>query len=168
MLQLYAIASHRCKVWSKSVSTVTRLFNGLAVQEAEHFANDVVQVERRFLKGGPLEEGPDAPDHLAGFLAVAHDSFRGLVCLAQVGRLGRKPAQTGVAIRHYRRERLVDLVRDGSGEFAHGRNLRGARKSCLGAAQSFLHILPIVDIDQQAVPASAPALGIAQQVDRAT
>jgi hypothetical protein len=51
-------------------------------------------------------------------------------------------------------EGLVDFVRDGGSEFAHCRRLHGPRKARLRVAQGFFHILPIVNIDEQAVPAS--------------
>ena len=76
-------------------------FRYLATQKAEHFANDLVQVERDSLNGSPLEKRTDAPHHLSGLIAVADDAFGGLICLGQVRLAGREKAQAGVTARYH-------------------------------------------------------------------
>jgi len=53
-------------------------------------------------------------------------------------------------------------MRDGGRQFADRRNLGRSRKTCLRVSQRLLHILPIVDIQQQSVPASHSAFAVAR------
>ena len=148
LLQLHAIARH-----GRQILTQVRLHGdapsrSLAGQEVEHLADDLIQVELDFLDGCLLEESADAPHHLSGFLTVANNPFGGFVRFGHARRLGRKPAQTGVTVRYHGGQRLVNFVRDSGGKFANRSRLYRSRQPRLTAAQSFLHILPVIDIDQ--------------------
>src|SRR5262245_44517199 len=51
------------------------LTRGIAVQEAEHLANDFAEIEMRFLDRRPFEQGPDSTNDIAGILSVLDDPF---------------------------------------------------------------------------------------------
>jgi hypothetical protein len=59
-------------------------------------------------------------------LASVDDAFRGLPRLVEIRRLPVEPAHAGVGAGHHRRQRLIDLMRDGGGQFSqcgHARNM---------------------------------------------
>ena len=95
-----------------------------------------------------------APDNLSGSLTVTNNSLGGFLRFGHSWRLGGEPPQTGMGVRYHGRQRLVHFVCDGCGKFASRCGLYRARQPRLAAAQGFFRILPVIDIDQQAVPAS--------------
>src|SRR5947209_18867227 len=57
-------------------------------------------------------------------------------------------------------------MRDGRSKFSDSRNLCRSREPRLHAAQSFLHILSLIDIDQQTIPARGVAFTVAHQLTK--
>jgi hypothetical protein len=114
----------------------------------ENFADDLIQVELDFLNGCLLEERTDAPHYLSGFLTVTDNSFGGFVRFGYPRRMGREPAQTGLTVRYHSRQRLVNFVCDSGGKFANRGSLYRSRQPHPTTAQSFLRILPVIDIDK--------------------
>src|SRR5580704_2455748 len=162
LLQLHAIARYGAQVLVQISLHGDAPFRSLAAQKTEHLGDDLIQIEIDFIEGRVLEKGADAPYHFSRFCAVADNSCGSLLHFSQAGRLRRKPAQTGMTVRYHCGEGLVDFVCDGSGDFSKCGRPCGSRQSSLAAAKGFLHILPVIDIDQQSVPASHSAFVVAR------
>jgi hypothetical protein len=124
------------------------LFRSLAAQESEHFADDFIEIKLGFLERRLSEESPDTSHDFSCCHTIASDLLGSLMHLRQVWRVGRKPVQAGLSIRYHGGQRLVNFVGDGCGKFADcGRPCR-SRQPRLTIVQSFLHILPVIDIDE--------------------
>src|SRR5208282_4775854 len=67
-----------------------------------------------------------------------------------------------VAVGDYSGERLVHFVRDGSRQFANGRDLRGHGKALLGGSQRFLRPPAVFHIDTDSVPSHDSPLVVTQ------
>src|ERR1700733_10021559 len=143
LLQLHAIARHRRQILAQIRLHSDAPSRNLAIQEVEHLADDLIQVEVDCLKGCLLEERPDAPHYLSSFLTVANNPFGGFLRLGHPCRLGRQPPQAGLTVRYHGSQRLVNLVCDSGGKFANRSRLHRSRQSLLTTAQGFLHILTV-------------------------
>ena len=77
-----------------------------------------VHVEQLHARHLALRERADARDDLAGSLAVGRDVIERRPRFRHIGRIGREPARARTRVRHDRAQRLVDLVRDRSGQLA--------------------------------------------------
>ena len=79
LLQLHAIARYGRQILAQIRLHGDAPSCSLPIQEVEHFADDLIQVELDFLNGCLLEERPDAPHYLSGFLTVTNNPFGGFV-----------------------------------------------------------------------------------------
>ena len=91
----------------------------------------------------PREQRANPGDHLPGPLAVLHDGDERLADAVEVGPIGGQPLQTGRRVGDDGRQGLVDLVRDGRGQLAHGRHARHPRELRLGPVQRRLGLRPL-------------------------
>jgi hypothetical protein len=147
LLQLHAIARHEDQVFVEVRLHDDSPSYSLSTQEREHLSDGPIQVEVYFLQGCLFEEGPNAPYHLSGFLAVANNAFGSLPRFGHAGRLSRQPPKTGVTVCYNSSQRLIYFVRDGGGKFANRGAPRGSRQAGLTIAQSFLYVFPVIDVD---------------------
>ena len=114
--------------------------------------------------GGAFEQRADAAHDFPRVFPIADDPLGGFHRLGEVRRLGGKPAEAGVAVGDYSGERLVHFVRNGSRQFANGRDLRGYGKALLGISQSFLDAFAVLHVDTNSVPLDHTPFAIAQRL----
>ena len=88
LLQLHAIAENGGHPGFQDDFDVNAPSGGVGLEETEHVADDVADVERHSLGGSTLEQRPDAPHDLASVLPILDDSLRSFECLVEVGRRG--------------------------------------------------------------------------------
>ena len=81
----------------------------------------------RTFRERPLEEGADSPNTSPASLPSFTTRSAASTAFGMLGGEAGEPAQTGVSICDDGRERLIDFVCDGGGEFADSRDLRCAR-----------------------------------------
>jgi hypothetical protein len=102
LLQLHAITRHWRQILSGLRLHGDALSRGLAFQQAEHLADNLIQIEIQielsFLEGHLLEESADAPHYFSCLLTVANNPFRSFLCFSHTRRLGCEPAQAGLAV----------------------------------------------------------------------
>ena len=79
LLQLHAITRHGRQILAQVRLHGDALSRRLASQQVEHLADYLIQIELDFLDGCLLEQRPDAPHHLSGFLTVANNPFGGFL-----------------------------------------------------------------------------------------
>src|SRR5262249_39935034 len=83
-------------------------------------ADEFVDLNGDALFAAPLEERPDACDHLACMMPRSDDLPKRCLCPAKVRNSGSKPKNTRICIRHDACQRLVNLVSNRSRQFAGG------------------------------------------------
>ena len=89
----------------------------VAVEQAKHLPNDLVEIEPHSLNGRPLEQGAHSSNDLAGVLAVLDDPFCGLHGLGKVRRRRGQPSQAGVSVGDDGGQRLIDFMSNGRRHF---------------------------------------------------
>jgi len=72
-----------------------------------------------------------------------HDSHGSRTCFFHVGAIARKPAQAGIGIGDGSGNRLIHLVRQGSGQFSHGGHPADACQFRLRLAPRFFRMLAL-------------------------
>jgi hypothetical protein len=97
-----------------------------------------VDVKPRHLRGRLSGQGADDPDNFSRTVAGIESPFCGLSDLIEIRRILRKPSQARIGVGHDGHQRLVHLVSDRSGEFAHRRQPRHACEIRLGVLESLL------------------------------
>jgi hypothetical protein len=88
-----------------------------------HIRHDVREPDRQSLRRRSLYERTDALDDAGRPLGVTRDVLERLPDVAEIGPTGRQQRQARGRVVHDRGERLVQLVGEGRGDLADGRNV---------------------------------------------
>jgi len=86
----------------------------VAVDQRQHFADELVHVVRGRWPALALEHHANAGDHLRGAAAVGDDAPQGRARLVDIGARTREPTQAGLGVGGDCRQRLIDLMHDRS------------------------------------------------------
>jgi hypothetical protein len=145
---LYAISHDAWQIVREALLYHDSISINLTAQQAQHFSDYVVQIQRNSLRLGLLEEGADTSHYFCSVFAIADNPFRCFACADQIGRLGREPAKAGVSVQDNGCQGLIDFMGNRGREFSNSRSLGGSRKPVLNDSQRFLYALAISDIDE--------------------
>ena len=128
LLQLHAIAAHlrqrRRQLRRDRHSTPDQI----AVNQVEHFLDDHVDVEGLRLRRSRPHQRTHPMYHLARTAACRNDVAKHVAHLCDVRRRQAEQAQPRLRVGDDRRQRLVQLVRQGPREFADRHDAAGVRK----------------------------------------
>ena len=144
---------------------------GLARKDVEGVGDGGVDIHLAPLGLAPLQQAAQAPDHLVGAQVVGADVERGCSSYLRERRLrAREHHLGGVRVAEDRAQRLVDLVRDGRGEFAGHRQACGdARVRCRAcqklAAKLAQRAMLREEADQRGATTAATAARLAKMAD---
>ena len=87
----------------------------LVPDQRHHFLDQVIEVEQALLGPGLADQRADPLNDFARALAVADHVPDRRLHFVKPRDIAIEPAQAGLAMRHDRGKRLIDLVRDGGG-----------------------------------------------------
>ena len=146
LLQLDAVAEHLAQGRGEFHPQRHSVAGQLVMQQRNDLVDDFIDIERRPLIDGLVDQPADALDHLARPVAVLDDGLHRAARLVQVGRVAVEPALTGCGVGDDGGQRLVHLMGDRGGEFPQCRHARNMRKFRLRLMQSFFGSLSRGDI----------------------
>jgi hypothetical protein len=141
LCELDSVAEHRRRGRLKIQPERNMVVQHLAFHERDDVCDNVVQGENGVGRVALPCQGAKAGDDFAGPSAVGDRPLDGLAHLFEVGLVPQQPAQAGLAIRHDRRERLVDLMRNRRGQFAQGADARDVFELATRVMQRVLRLL---------------------------
>src|ERR1019366_3663097 len=147
LLQLNSIADDPWEIAGEVGSQRHARSPHLALGERHYLGDGFVEAEWFLLGNALLRHASYSCDHLARPLAVANDALYGFARLAHVRGIARHPSETGVAVDHHARERLVHLVGDRRRHLTHGRDPCDVRELRLHLAQIVLGSSAVGGVD---------------------
>ena len=119
LLELDAVAEDLRQIGVELVQNGDAADHGVAVEQADHFLEDGVEVERPQVRGVFLHERPDPTDDLAGAGVIVGDVVEDVANLLQVRVGGVQEPGRGLGVAQDRGQWLVELVRQRRGHLAH-------------------------------------------------
>jgi hypothetical protein len=94
-------------------------------REGDDFENRIVDLQPVRPCRRLRDERANPADDVAGSSSVLDDPTKSLPNLLRIGRLHIEPAQSGLCVGDYRRDRLIDLMGDRGRQLPHGRDAIG-------------------------------------------
>src|SRR5260370_1086421 len=85
---------------------------GFVLQKRRHLVDDFIDVERRPLRVGLLQEPAHALDYVSRPVTILDDPFDGAPHIIKIRRFMAKKAQASLPVGDDGRERLIYLMRD--------------------------------------------------------
>ena len=116
-------------------------------EHAEHLSDNLVDIHRCFDRCGLLEEGTNSPHDFGRGMPVPDNPLERRLRPLEIRRIVRQPRLTCVRIGHDGRQWLVDFMSNGRGELCNRCDLHGSGQLSPGAAQRFLHLPVVVDVN---------------------
>ncbi|EEF22940.1 conserved hypothetical protein, partial [Ricinus communis] len=138
LLQLHAVAVHRRQVRRQAQHQRHVMVIQLAPHHVDALLHHRLQVQRGVGGVAAARQRADALDDAGGAGAGLEDAGDGGLGLVQFRPGAVQPAQAGLAVGRYRRQRLIDLVRDRRRQFAQHGHPGGVRQLHLRAVQRLL------------------------------
>src|SRR3989454_7840829 len=114
--------------------------------QRDHVADDVVDVQPRFVWLGLRSELADALDHVRRPVALLHDGGQRVADHVEVGTGRRPPVEGRVGVGHDGGQRLVDLVSDRCGQLAQGRRVTCASSACAWRRDSSVRLRSVMSV----------------------
>ena len=129
-----------------STTRAIRARQDVALQHLDHLVDAVVEVDRRVLGRVLPQERPQAPHHFGGALVVRHDVGQRGTQLGEVGHRRGDQARRGLRVGHDGGERLVDFVRERSGQRRQRRDAADVRELVAELPRLLFRPAPLGDV----------------------
>src|SRR5258708_9576584 len=137
LLQLHTVRHDLWKTLSKLGMDRDRVAVRLAAQQDNHFSNEFIYINQLPLRRVLLEQRADSANDVRRARYIVNESRWGCACPCHVRFIATKPSQAGFGVRCCCRNRLLDLVRQRSGQLSHGSHPADVCEIRLRLTQSF-------------------------------